>query len=209
MDPDKRFAFSFDEYEVEHAARVSAEVGPLRVLTVCTGNIARSAFAAALLRAEAARAGAELEVSSAGTDAMVNDAPPEELLRIAESSGLDLSAHRGRRLSVELLGVSNLVLTASREHRAAAVRMMPSVRSRVFTLREFARVSTAVRATEGASPLDHRLVTAAIELRPALVPPADGHADDIADPYRRPIEAYRQAVTAITAAVHQSLGLGS
>jgi len=76
---------------------------PLRVLFLCTGNLCRSPFAAAMLVAEArARGGEErLEVSSAGTHARDGQPCPAPLLEVATRYKLDLDAHRSRRFVVE------------------------------------------------------------------------------------------------------------
>ena len=76
---------------------------PVRVLFVCTGNLCRSPLARAMLDAEAARLGLgdHLATGSAGTHARDGTPSPALQQEIALTHGLDLSAHRARRLCAQ------------------------------------------------------------------------------------------------------------
>ncbi len=80
---------------------------PKTVLVVCHGNICRSPFAAALLDRELAALG--IEVESAGFLG-VNRPPPAEAVAAAERYGVDLSNHRSRLVTVELVRGSDLIV---------------------------------------------------------------------------------------------------
>lgn len=68
------------------------------VLFVCLGNICRSPLAEAAFRAEAARAGLDVLVDSAGTaDYHVGEPPDPRAVRTAARFGLDISGYRGRQ----------------------------------------------------------------------------------------------------------------
>ena len=108
-----------------------------RVLFVCTGNVCRSPLAEVLLRHEAdARGLADVEVGSAGTGAWDGAPASEGAYLVALEHDLDLSAHRARLLTRDLLRESDLVLTMSRHHRARVQELAPDVR--VFLLGEYA-----------------------------------------------------------------------
>ena len=88
--------------ERERSVREGPRVAdPVRVLFVCTGNLCRSPLAGAMLAAEAeARAlQSRLRIDSAGTHARHGQECPPPLLESAGAYGLDLSAHRSRRLT--------------------------------------------------------------------------------------------------------------
>jgi protein-tyrosine-phosphatase len=107
------------------------------VLFVCTGNMCRSPLAAALMQREAeARGLADLTVSSAGTGAWDGAPASEGAYLIALEHGLDLSAHRARLVSRDLLQEADLVLTMARHHRARVQELEPE--ARVHVLGEFA-----------------------------------------------------------------------
>lgn len=88
----------------------------MRILVVCTGNTCRSPLGEAVLRAEAARQGIELEVGSAGTAAYDGAPASEGSYLVALEHGLDLSAHRARSVTRALVDEADLVLTMSRRH---------------------------------------------------------------------------------------------
>lgn len=73
-----------------------------RVLFVCLGNICRSPLAEAALRAEAEKAGLDIDVDSAGTgDWHVGSPPDRRAQAVALSRGIDNSGYRGRQVGVE------------------------------------------------------------------------------------------------------------
>jgi protein-tyrosine phosphatase len=94
------------------------------------------------------------------------------------------------------------VLTATREHRAAAVSMLPRASRSTFTIREFARLVDAVDAHETADEVGEpvmrarALIDAAASQR-GYVRPASPSDDDVADPYRRSFDAFRVAARQI------------
>lgn len=89
------------------------------VLLVCTGNICRSPLAEAMLRRELASRGAgDITVLSAGTGAWDGAPASEGAYLVGLEHDLDLSGHRARLLTRDLVQDAGLVLTMARHHRA-------------------------------------------------------------------------------------------
>ena len=90
-----------------------------RVLLVCTGNICRSPLAEAiLLRELRTRDITHLEAVSAGTGAWDGAPASEGAYLIGLEHALDLSGHRARLLTRDLVQAADLILTMARHHRA-------------------------------------------------------------------------------------------
>jgi low molecular weight protein-tyrosine phosphatase len=107
-----------------------------RVLMVCTGNVCRSPMAEALLRARFAARG-KGTVASAGLAALVgNPAEPLAVELLAER-GLDLSPHRARQLTPELVADAELVVVMEAEQQRLIEALSRAARGRVHRLGRF------------------------------------------------------------------------
>lgn len=127
----------------------ASNIPPRRVVLVCTGNTCRSPLAEALLRQALAERGvADLEVLSAGTGAWEGAPASEGAYLVGLESGLDLSSHRARLVTSQLVAASDLILTMARHHRARVLELGGD--DRVHLLGEYAGRSGA--AAEVADP---------------------------------------------------------
>jgi protein-tyrosine phosphatase len=109
------------------------------VLFVCTGNLCRSPSAAWLLAQRLSEAGTpDVTVESAGTLGTTAGVPVE-LQHEGATYGLDLSAHRPRRVDAETIARADLVIGLERAHLRETVLADPPSFARTFTLREIVR----------------------------------------------------------------------
>jgi len=87
------------------------------VLFVCTGNTCRSALAEAIARRVVAERGLrDIEVTSAGTSAWDGAPASDGALLVGIERKLDLSAHRSRQLSREIVANAELILAMGPHH---------------------------------------------------------------------------------------------
>ncbi|BCT77041.1 low molecular weight phosphatase family protein [Sinomonas cyclohexanicum] len=165
---------------------------PFHILLVCSGNLCRSPWAEQFLRMRVAAPG--VAFSSAGLVAAYGHAMPEEASLLSRRYGGLPDGHRSRPLSAELLRSADVVLTASREQRGAVAHLLPRMSARTFTISEFSRLLGALRPPTGPDrpiPWDG-LVESLRAVRGLVPPPGDPEADDIEDPYRRPLAVYER-----------------
>ena len=119
----------------------------MNILVVCTGNTCRSAMAEALLRSALQPIG-NVTVTSAGTGAWEGAPASVGAYLVALENGLDLSGHRARMLSRELVASADLILTMSRHHAARVADLGGA--GRVHLLGEWA--GRAGPLAEGSDP---------------------------------------------------------
>jgi protein-tyrosine-phosphatase len=105
-------------------SRTTEETTTFNVLFVCTGNTCRSPMAEAVAKAELVRRGWQhVQVASAGSSAEPDLPAAPEALAVAARSGLDLTGHRSRQLTAELVDWADLILAMSPSHLRAIARL--------------------------------------------------------------------------------------
>ena len=106
----------------------------MKLLFVCTGNTCRSALAEGIARREAIERGLiDVDVSSAGTSAW-NGAPASDgALLVALERGVDLSGHRARQLSKEIIADHEVVLVMGPHHLERAEALGGDGKSHLLT----------------------------------------------------------------------------
>jgi protein-tyrosine phosphatase len=107
-----------------------------RVLIVCVGNICRSPMAEGLLRAKI-RYRPNFQVSSAGVAALVGHPADPTAVALMAEKGIDISAHRARQVTPELLAAHDLVLVMEKGHEDEVYRIAPHSRGKVHRIGKF------------------------------------------------------------------------
>ncbi|ACL58573.1 low molecular weight protein-tyrosine-phosphatase [Methylobacterium nodulans] len=96
------------------------------VLFVCLGNICRSPLAEAAFRQEAARAGLDAEVGSAGTGHWhVGEPADRRAQAVARRNGVDISAHRARQVDAADFMRFTHIVALDRDNLAVLQRLRP------------------------------------------------------------------------------------
>lgn len=105
------------------------------VLFVCQGNICRSPFAAALLRARLGAA-SPMQVHSAGMIPQPGRPTPSFGLQAAAGFGVDLSAHRSVWLTRGMVEAASLLVAFDELNRATVLDRYPDLRVPMVLLRD-------------------------------------------------------------------------
>jgi len=108
------------------------------ILFVCTGNVCRSPMAAGLFRAHAQRNGDGdwLVAESAGTWAWAGDAASANAIATMAERGIDLSNHRARAITKEMMARAAVVLVMERGHLEALAVEFPEHRRKIHLMSE-------------------------------------------------------------------------
>ncbi|MDQ6959945.1 MAG: low molecular weight protein-tyrosine-phosphatase [Mariprofundaceae bacterium] len=101
------------------------------ILVVCVGNICRSPMAEALLQA---RAPEGVHVYSAGIGALVGESADPLAQVLMQKRAIDISAHRARQLTREMVCQAKLILVMEEKHQQYIHSLSPAVRGKVHCL---------------------------------------------------------------------------
>jgi protein-tyrosine phosphatase len=113
---------------------------------------------------------------------------------IVRGRGLDLTTHRSRAMTRDMLRAADLILAMAREHVREAVVLDPTLWPRTFTLKELVRRGELAGPRRAGEPLQEWLTRVGQGRRISDLTGASPD-DDVADPYGGPRSAYERMVT--------------
>ncbi len=103
-----------------------------RILFVCTGNTCRSPMAKAICEYICSQNGLDCECDSCGiTTADALSASENAVLAVKELYGIDLSNHRSKQVSDELIRRADIIFTMSRSHAEALMYYFPDCKGKI------------------------------------------------------------------------------
>jgi len=105
------------------------------ILFVCTGNTCRSPMAEGLLKQY--DHGEERRVLSAGIMAADGQGASQMAVETMKKRGIDLTKHRSRSLTIEMIEQADWVLTMTENHKNHILLLLPEHTNKVKTLKEF------------------------------------------------------------------------
>jgi tRNA threonylcarbamoyl adenosine modification protein (Sua5/YciO/YrdC/YwlC family) len=121
------------------------EMLTVNILFVCTGNTCRSPMAEGFtkkLLAEKLKCGVDrlqqigYKITSAGVIAMNNIDASAEAIRFCASKDVDITGHKSRRLSTEMLEEADYIFAMSAEHINDIIRILPEAEQKCMLLND-------------------------------------------------------------------------
>ena len=109
----------------------------MKILLLCTGNTCRSPMAEGLFKEFLKERGLDAQVVSAGLFALDGDTASPQAITAMGEKGIDISKHRARQVTKDLVEESDLILTMTSEHKKRLLTIIPEAKKKVFTLKEF------------------------------------------------------------------------
>ncbi|WP_290514400.1 glycosyltransferase [Aeromicrobium sp.] len=160
------------------------------ILVLCTGNICRSPVAEIMLQRRLATS-ARVDISSAGTHALVGESMHPQMHRLLDPEWDEASAFVSRQLDQSMVEAADLIITMTRDQRSSVVELVPLALRKTFTLTELAALISHSGPVADPSELAAG--------RPYLT--LEGDDLDIPDPYRKNTATFRKTFASISDAV--------
>ncbi len=104
------------------------------ILFICSGNVCRSVMAEALLKDRLTDN--KIKIQSAGISAFNGGSILPNTDRILRSRGIEYTG-KSQSVTLELIKWSDLILTMTRSHKYILLSQIPTIKDKLFTLKEY------------------------------------------------------------------------
>lgn len=150
---------------------------PIHVVSLCTGNAARSVMAGALIAEHVP----DVVVTTSGTHVIEGMPMSWRTADAIRSLGLEVPQHRSRQATVDELDRADLVIAAARDHVAWMRRVHPMAAPRTATLKRLARDLAADERPLAQRVAELDLAAVELEAWEDVIDPAGGDVDVFVD----------------------------
>ncbi len=106
----------------------------MNILFVCTANTCRSPMAAAIMEKIAIENDIDVLIESAGIFAGIGERASDEAIAALDEMGIDLTYHRSKPVSEDLVKKSDLILTMTEGHKKILEGLSPK---KVYSVMEY------------------------------------------------------------------------
>lgn len=132
----------------------------VKLLFICTGNTCRSPMAEGLARKIL---GDTVQVSSAGLEAWAGENASPYALEVLTERSIDLSAHRARKISKELMAEADWIIPMTRAQEEGLKRLFPQYAHKLRRLGDWGENKRDVQDPWGGSLASYRQTAGEIE----------------------------------------------
>lgn len=139
-----------------------------QILFVCSGNTCRSPMAEGFCKQILAD-DSEYNVLSAGTSANSGESATQEAITALQNHGIDISKHRSRLLTPDLVSASRFIFAMTGRHRQKVLELCREADGKCFLLSEYSEIDDPFEQDQEVYNACARQVLAAVQARVAQI----------------------------------------
>jgi protein-tyrosine phosphatase len=162
-------------------------------------------MAEGLLRERLRERGVNATVSSAGIS-FDGRAATDEAIEIAAKYNVDITDHRSRVMTSDLVRDADLIIAMQRMHAREAIVLGDALLPRTFTLKELVRRGKLIGRRRSGESVTEWLQRAGAGRRPMELM-GESADDDVADPYLGTARAYADCIAELDTLIQELVGL--